>query len=176
MSDQFLGEIRPFAFNFAPQGWALCQGQTLAISQYSALFALIGTYYGGNGTTTFLLPNLQSCVPLSQGTSIQGGTYPIGEFSGAENVTVTMNTMPMHTHTFSGMGANGNDNKPVAAAALANSSTGALYYGPATSLTNLNSNAVSLMPPGGGQPHNNIQPSLAINWCIAMSGIFPTRG
>jgi microcystin-dependent protein len=175
MSDQFLGEIRPFAFNFAPSGWQMCQGQTLAISQFSALFALIGTYYGGNGTTTFQLPNLQSCVPISQGTG-GGGTYVIGELGGAENVTVTMSTMPMHTHTFSGMNANGNDNKPVAGAALANSSNGSFYYGPPSSMTSLNVGAVSLAPVGGGQPHSNIQPYLAINWCIAMSGIFPSRG
>lgn len=175
MSDQFLGEIRPFAFNFAPIGWMMCQGQTLAISQYSALFALIGTYYGGNGTTTFQLPNLQSEVPLGQGTSSQG-TYVIGEDGGTENVTVTTNTMPMHTHTFSGMNGNPNSAQPAAGAALSNNGQGAFFYGAPTSLTSLNVGSVSLAPPGGGQPHSNIQPYLAINWCIALSGIFPSRG
>lgn len=176
MSDQFLGEIRPFAFNFAPTGWMLCQGQTLSIQQYSALFSLIGTYYGGNGTTTFQVPNLQSRVPMSQGTSSAGETYVIGEEAGTESVTVTTSTMPMHNHTFSGMNSNGNDNKPAAGASLANSSNAANYYGPPSSLTSLNVSSVSLAPPGGGLPHNNIQPYLAINWCIALSGTYPARG
>lgn len=175
MSDQFVGEVRPFAFNFAPIGWMICQGQTLAISQYSALFALIGTYYGGNGTTTFQLPNLQSQVPLGQGTG-GGGTYVIGEDGGTENVTVTTSTMPMHTHTFSGMNGAPNSAQPAALSALANNGTGAFFYGPPSSLTSLNVNSVSLAPGGGGQPHSNIQPYLAINWCIALSGIFPVRG
>src|ERR1700722_17412244 len=97
MSTPFLGEIRMFGFNFAPNGWALCNGQTLSISQYSALFALLGTTYGGNGTTTFQLPNLQGQVPIHQGTG-GGGTYGIGEVSGSANVTLLSNQMPLHSH------------------------------------------------------------------------------
>src|SRR5580700_6989581 len=97
MSEPFLGEIRMFGFNFAPNGWALCNGQTLAISQYSALFALLGTTYGGNGTTTFQLPNLQGQVPIHQGNG-GGGTYVIGEASGSPNVTLLNNNMPLHNH------------------------------------------------------------------------------
>jgi len=97
MSTPFLGEIRMFGFNFAPNGWALCNGQTLSISQYAALFSLLGTTYGGNGTTTFQLPNLQGQVPIHQGTG-GGGTYVIGQASGSANVTLLSNQMPAHTH------------------------------------------------------------------------------
>src|SRR5665213_445536 len=101
MSQPFLGEIRMFGGNFAPRGWQLCNGQLLAISQYSALFSILGTTYGGNGTTTFGLPNFQGTVPISQGRAPSGTTYVLGETSGTENVTLLSNQMPMHNHLVS---------------------------------------------------------------------------
>lgn len=175
MTEQFLAQIQPFGFNFAPKGWAMCNGQTLAISQNTALFSLIGTYYGGNGTTTFQLPNLQSRVPLHQGTN-QGEQFVIGEMGGVENVTLTTATMPMHNHTFNGTNAAGNLNRPDAGSALANStaSPGDSFYGPSNSnQVPLNPASVSIV--GSGQAHANIQPYLTLNWCIAQVGIYPSR-
>src|ERR1700739_2904725 len=104
MSSPFLGEVRPWACNFSPRGWAYCAGQILPIQQYTALFALIGTYYGGNGTSTFQLPDLRSPVPIKYGNS-PAGTYVLGETGGVENVQLASQTMPIHTHTFGGTSA-----------------------------------------------------------------------
>jgi microcystin-dependent protein len=172
MGSPFVGEIRPFAFNFAPRGWALCAGQLLPISQNTALFSLIGTYYGGNGTSNFALPDLQGRVPLGQGTS-SFGTFDLGEENGVENVTLLTNQMPAHTHNFIGTSATGNYKYPVTNAALGTSIAGGSYYATASSLTPINPGTVSSV--GGGQPHTNLQPCLAINWCIALQGIFPSR-
>jgi microcystin-dependent protein len=179
MSTPFLGQLQAFGFGFAPVNWALCNGQTLSIAQYSALFALIGTYYGGNGTTNFLLPNLQSRVPMHQGTSPAGNLYNIGQVGGEENVTLNLTTLPAHTHAFVGSSGNGNSIAPEVNGALANvgketGGSGNPYYAPNSPVQGLN--PASLAPVGGNQPHANIQPYLAINWCIAMVGIFPSRG
>jgi len=177
MSQPFLGQLQAFGFGFAPRGWALCNGQTLPISQYAALFALIGTYYGGNGTTNFNLPNLQSRVPMDFG-SFNGNTYPIGQQAGEENVALTISSLPAHNHNFVGAAQGANDSHPAAGAALANvmngTNPGSNYY--TTGGTPLALNLAELAPIGGNQPHANIQPYLAINWCIAMQGIFPSRG
>jgi microcystin-dependent protein len=177
MSTPFLGQIQPLAFGFAPKGWLLCTGQTLAISQYTALFALIGTYYGGNGTTTFQLPNLQSRVPMHQGTSPIGNTYVIGEQGGEENVTLLLNNMPMHNHNFFGAAGNGDKAEPEAGSALATAYQGTTnatsYY--VSNGTPQPLDTASLAPAGSSQPHTNIQPYLTISWCIAMVGVFPTR-
>ena len=172
MTEQFIAQIQPFGFNFAPRGWAMCNGQTLAITQNTALFSLIGTYYGGNGTTTFQLPNLQSRVPVHQGTSSSGEQFVIGEVAGSENVALTLATMPMHSHAFLGVSGNGNAAAPVAGSALASSTDN--FYGPSnSSLVPLNPSSVLVV--GSGLPHPNIQPYLTINWCIAQTGIYPSR-
>ncbi|MGA3311020.1 MAG: tail fiber protein [Xanthobacteraceae bacterium] len=177
MSNPFLGQIQPLGFGFAPKGWMLCNGQTLPVSQYAALFSLLGTQYGGNGTTTFLLPNLQSRVPMHQGTSSTGNSYVVGEQGGEENVTLLLNNMPLHNHNFLGTSQNANASPPENGVALATAYEGTKtpvsYYAPSGAPQPLN--PASLKPNGSGQPHTNIQPYLAINWCIATVGVFPTR-
>jgi microcystin-dependent protein len=177
MSQPFLGEIRMFGFNFAPRGWQLCNGQTLPISQYSALFALLGTTYGGNGTSTFQLPNLQGQVPIHQGTG-GGGTYVQGEASGAPSVTLLSNNMPTHSHLVNAVtGAAGAANTPAgnypAQATINPTTTHVETYSSATQNATMNPNMVATA--GGNVPHNNMQPYLVVNFCIAMEGIFPSR-
>jgi microcystin-dependent protein len=175
MSSPFLGEIRPWACNFAPRGWAMCQGQLLSISQNTALFALIGTFYGGNGTTNFALPDLRGRVPMKFGTDPSGNIYNIGEVAGEENITLLSTQMPIHTHTLSGTSVNTNRSKPADGCALGTSTGGNAYYAASnSSLTPINPGTVSTYT-GGNQPHSNVQPYQAINWCIAMNGIFPSR-
>jgi microcystin-dependent protein len=176
MAEPFIGQIQPFGFNFAPRNWALCNGQILSISQNTALFSLLGTMYGGNGTTNFALPNLQSRVPLHMGQQ-QGITYFQGEESGAETVTLTINTMPGHNHAFAGTSDPANSVDTAAGASLAAvakpSPPAGSYYAVDTAPQPINPASISMT--GGNLPHNNIQPYQAINWCIALSGIFPTR-
>ncbi len=175
MSSPFVGEVRAWACNFAPKGWAMCQGQILAIQQYTALFSLIGTYYGGNGTSNFQLPELRGRVPMKFGTDRTGNVYTIGETSGVEQVTINSQQMPVHTHVFGGTNATGADDKPKPGAALGTSSKGDAYYAASNSTTTtINVGTVSPYS-GGTQPHTNIQPYQAINWCIALSGIYPAR-
>jgi microcystin-dependent protein len=178
MADNFLGEIRIFGCNFAPSGWAMCNGAILAISQNTALFSLLGTQYGGNGQTTFALPNLQGRVPVGQGQGPGLSPYTIGEADGVENVTVNGNEMPAHNHPLFGTASAANDKRPKAGSAFATStragpvSPGDNYYAAGT-LAPLNAATVQLT--GGSQPHTNLQPFLACNFCIALTGIFPSR-
>jgi len=173
MSDQYLGEIRMFAGNFAPQGWALCNGQILPISQNTALFSLIGTYYGGDGVQTFALPNLQSRVPVHQGQGPGLSPYVIGQAGGNENVTLTLAQMPQHNHTMGTLSAPGTASRPNTQL-LAQPTSGNLY-GPAPSDGSaLNQAAISSA--GSSQPHTNIQPYLAVTFIIALVGIYPSRG
>ncbi len=176
MTQPFIGQIQPFAFNFAPRHWALCNGQILSIAQNTALFSLLGTQYGGNGQTTFALPDLQSRVPMHVGTS-PFGTYTQGEEAGEEQVTLDISGLPFHNHPFLGATDNANDTQPASGAALAHiqqaSAPGDSYYAPDTAPQPLNATSVSLT--GGNQPHSNLQPYLAINWCIALYGIYPSR-
>jgi microcystin-dependent protein len=171
MSDQYLGEIRMVAFNFAPYGWALCNGQTLSISQNTALFSLIGTYYGGDGVTTFQLPNLQSRVPIHQGQGLGLSPYVIGQVGGTESVTLTTQQMPQHNHNMNVLGINATSNK-AANNYLADSTSGNIYTSNNPNTT-LNPNAISYQ--GSSQPHNNIQPYLCITFVIALQGIYPSR-
>ncbi len=170
MSDQYLGEIRMFGGNFAPYGWALCNGQLLSISQNTALFSLIGTYYGGDGVTTFALPNLQSRIPLHQGQGVGLSPYVIGQNGGTENVTLTSQQMPQHNHSVQVFNAPGNTNK-AGGNYLADSTSGNAYQ--AAQNSTLNTGAVSFS--GNSQPHNNIQPYLCITFIIALQGIYPSR-
>lgn len=179
MAEAYLGEIRTFAFNFAPAGWQQCNGQTLAISSYSALFALVGTYYGGNGTSTFQLPNLQSRVGIHQGTGAGLSTYVIGQASGAETVALLLNNMPQHNHLIASSASQGTSstpggNIPASAIYIAGlQKEPVLSYATSSDGSTLASNAVSIS--GGSVPHSNIQPYLCLNFCIAMQGIFPSR-
>jgi microcystin-dependent protein len=177
MAEAFLGEIRMFGFNFAPQGWAMCNGQLLSISQNDALFALLGTTYGGNGTTTFGLPNLQSRVPIHQGQGSGLSPYPIGAFGGVENVTLTVSQTAAHTHLVYADGDVPSNNSPSPSGnALATFATGGDIYATAAGLKKaVTMNPLMIAAAGGGQPHGNIQPYLVVNFCIALVGIFPSR-
>ena len=178
MSQPFVGEIRMVGFNFNPRGWQLCNGQLLPISQYSALFALLGTTYGGNGTTTFALPNLQSRVPIHQGTGPGLSTYVIGGAGGVENVTLLNNQMPAHNHMVNCQTATGTVTAPAGnypAGNQVNRDTGVAVdttFDPATTGT-MNPAVIGLA--GGSQPHANLQPYLTVNFIIAIDGIFPSR-
>ncbi len=174
--DAFIGMIAMFGFNFAPRGWMLCNGQLLSISSNTALFSLLGTTYGGNGTTTFALPNLQSRVPVGMGTGPGLSNYQIGQTGGTENVTLLSTQMPQHNHIMTASG-DGPTQATASGASLASQGrTGGtmpvVYANGATTPVDMAS-ATSLA--GGNQPHSNLQPYLAINYSIATQGIFPSR-
>jgi len=158
-----------FAGNFAPAGWLLCQGQTLAISQYTTLFQLIGTTYGGDGVSTFNLPNLSSRVPMHQGTSL-GSNYVLGQMAGEESVTLTTQQIPSHTHAM--LCATSSSNTPSPPGAFCGV-TGSNAY--AATPANANMNVASVSSTGGSQPHDNLMPFLAINFIISYLGIFPSQ-
>jgi microcystin-dependent protein len=176
MTQPFLGQIQMFGFNFAPRFWALCDGQILSISANTALFSLLGTTYGGNGVSTFALPNLQSRVPMHVGTDPNSGVnYVLGEQAGAESVQLPLTEMPSHNHSFSGTSSAANDKRPMTGAAFAQTNPGGFFYGPQTSgVIAINPNTVAPYS-GGEQAHTNLQPYLTLNFCIAMNGIFPSR-
>ncbi len=166
--DPYLGEIAMFAFNFTPYGWMPCDGRLLAISQYSALYSLLGTQYGGNGTTNFALPNLNGRFPLCL-----SGTHTQGEQGGSETVTLTQTQMPAHTHAASASSAQANQRGP-GGNVLAREAMGqdAVYSSQSPDVT-MSGNAVGMA--GGGQAHNNMPPYLSLNFCIAVEGVFPQR-
>lgn len=174
--DPFVAEIRIFPFNFAPTGWAFCDGQLLPISQNTALFSLLGTFYGGDGKSTFALPNLQGSVPIHAGQG-QGLTERfLGEVSGVESITLLESEIPAHAHGVGRALADaGNTISPVNsvwAQSAAGRGAAALYKdGSPTGTVNI----LSLNIAGGGLPHNNMQPYLTLNFCIALQGIFPQR-
>jgi microcystin-dependent protein len=172
MSDFFIGQIMMCGFDFTPRYFAQCSGQLLAINQNQALFSLLGTQFGGNGVNTFALPDLRGRTPLSIGQSASsGGNYAIGQQGGAEFVTLTQQNMPTHQHQIQASSAVGNGRNP-RNGLLATSPTSAVYGAPSGNST-LNSS--TLAPAGGGQAHENRQPYLTLNFCIALSGIFPSR-
>ncbi|SFD15490.1 Microcystin-dependent protein [Chitinophaga sp. CF118] len=179
--DNFIGEIRLFGFDRTPRGWAVCSGQLMSISQNSALFSLLGVYYGGDGITTFALPNLNGRAIIGEGSSLSGTTYPIGSVGGTENVTLTTNNIPSHNHLVS---ANiSYDLGSPSANYFANANT-------STNVGNKNKATVNLFAPQGGTPaplapaitssggsipHENRMPFLVMNYCIATIGIYPSR-
>jgi microcystin-dependent protein len=180
MAEPFVGQITVYGFNFAPRGWLQCNGQTLAISQYTALFSLLGTYYGGNGTSNFQVPNFQGNVPVNQGTGSGLSPYSLGQSTGVQNVTITSSTMAGHNHSLVASTTDGNVAKSAGnqlAKAFTGSKGGASYTGNYLSTTAPNQNIAptSLSLVGGNQPHNNMQPYLALNFCIALTGVFPSR-
>jgi microcystin-dependent protein len=169
MTDQFVGEIRVVGFNFAPQGWALCNGQILPINQNTALFSLLGTQYGGDGRTTFALPNLQNNTPVDQGNGPGLTPRPIGESGGEAQVTLTSAQIPSHNHPAQAVAAPGNQVGPTGH--LTGEVRGYLY----APVANGQMSASALQQTGGGQPHNNLPPYLVVNFIIALVGIFPPR-
>jgi microcystin-dependent protein len=179
MSSFYLGQITMFGFNFAPRGWAWCNGQTMAIAQNQALFALLGTSYGGNGTTTFLLPNLQAAVPICEGQGPGLSSYVLGQVGGNANVTLLLNQMPQHNHTLNATKTNAT--QPTLTGNITATPTvgspPAFYATSSQSapLTFVNLNAGACGITGQSQPHSNLMPSLSINFCIALTGIFPSR-
>ena len=174
MSDAFVAEIRIFPFNFAPTGWAFCSGQLMPISQNTALFSLLGTMYGGDGKSTFALPDLQGNAPLFWGQGPGLSLYDQGQVGGLETVTLIQSEMPIHAHQASGAAGNGPTSP-------ANNTWGqGAGRTPPPVYVNGNPNvqmaAVTVQIAGSSLPHNNMQPYLALNFCIAMQGIFPPRG
>ncbi|MBP6616550.1 MAG: phage tail protein [Burkholderiales bacterium RIFCSPHIGHO2_01_FULL_64_960] len=173
--ESFIGDIRLFAGTFAPRGWMLCNGAVLSISQYDTLFSLIGTTYGGDGQSTFALPDLRGRVPVGQGQGPGLTNRVIGEVYGSENVTLVPNQMPQHTHTLNASTATATSAQP--AGQLFAQTGSDKFYGPppATDPQPQAMAANAVTPAGGSQPHTNIMPSMAINYIIAVEGIYPTR-
>jgi microcystin-dependent protein len=183
MTQPYVGQLQLFGFNYAPVGWALCQGQLLPIAQNAALYSILGTNFGGNGQTTFGLPNLQgiAAVGAGQGTGLSG--YAVGQIEGATSVTVTSSTMPMHNHNLMASSATGTSVN-VAGNQLGVCQVGGGKQGPTYAAQIYSSNpgsattglaAKALAITGGGLPHNNMQPYLTLSWVIALQGIFPSR-
>jgi microcystin-dependent protein len=177
MSDPFIAEIRMFGGNFAPTGWALCNGQLMSISMDTApLFSLLGTTYGGDGVTTFGLPNLQGSAPVQAGQGAGLSLRVLGEVGGSPTVTLLQSQMPQHTHTALAFDDSGDSTDPTArtwAQALEGGVGDALYS--AGPVPNLTMGEQTVMPTGGSQPHNNMQPYLTVTFIIALQGIFPQR-
>lgn len=171
MSEPFVGEIRMFAGNFAPRGWALCDGQLLAVSQNDALFSLLGTIYGGDGRTTFGLPDLRGRVPLHAGSGPGLTPRALGSRGGSENETLTVNQLPGHSHQLSASSSIAGDSNP-AGNFLGRTTNLDLYSGD-TPDSGLAGSAVSAT--GGGQGHTNLMPFLCVNFIIALFGIYPSR-
>jgi microcystin-dependent protein len=170
MADQFVAEIRMFAGNYAPKGWAFCNGQLLPISQNTALFSLLGTTYGGDGKSNFALPNLQACIPMQHGQGPGLTLRDLGESGGSASVTLTQAEMPQHAHALRAA-ASAAQNSP--AGNVLGESAATKIYGPAASLVPMADAAIA--PVGGGLPHENRQPYLAVTFIIALQGIYPPR-
>jgi microcystin-dependent protein len=176
MSDQFVAEIRIFPFNFPPTGWAFCDGQIMPISQNTALFSLLGTTYGGDGRSTFALPNVQGSAIMQPGQGQGLSLRDLGQKSGVESITLLVTEIPVHTHNLLANNVDpANLTVPRSDAAVGTSTGGSMYVSgtPLPPLVNMAFQALS--PAGGGLPHNNMQPYLTLNFCIALQGIFPQR-
>jgi len=169
MSQPFIGEVRAVGFTFAPVGWAFCHGALQSIAENSTLFNLIGTTYGGDGQQTFALPNLQSRIPIHQGSN-GVSTYVIGAQGGVENVTINLNQFPAHTHPLQGSSSDASSNLP-----SGNTLGGGVSAYNTVAPTLALNNATIGFSGGGTQPHNNLQPYLVLNWVIALFGIYPSQ-
>jgi microcystin-dependent protein len=172
MADPFVAEIRIFPFGFAPTGWALCDGQLIPISQNTSLFSLLGTTYGGDGKSTFALPDLQGSAPMHPGQGPGLSLHDLGEVGGSETVTLLQSEVPLHSHAWQASNSDATDQTP-AGELMAVGTGGITTYAQPSALTALGAQAVA--PVGGGQPHNNMQPYLTLNFCIALQGVFPPR-
>ena len=174
MSNPFLAEIRMLGCNFAPTGWATCDGQILPISQNTALFALLGTSYGGDGKSTFALPDLQDSVPIHWGQGAGLSQYSLGQQGGEPIVTLLVSEMPFHTHNMSAYASDPADNRiPAPNMSLGAPAVGNVYSSTASGLTQMAPQALAVA--GGSLPHNNMMPYLTVNFCIALQGVFPQR-
>jgi microcystin-dependent protein len=171
MADPFVAEIRIFPFNFAPKGWAWCDGQLMPLSQNTALFSLLGTTYGGNGKSNFALPDLQGRAPMHPGQGPGLSLHDLGETGGSETVSLLESEIPAHLHNLSTSAADGISQSPAGEKLAAGIGIG--QYAAPDALTQLNPNA--LAPAGGDAPHNNMQPYLTFYFCIALQGVFPPR-
>jgi len=178
MSAPFIGEIRMAGFNFAPSGWALCQGQLLPISQNPALFTLIGTTYGGDGQNTFQLPDLQGRIPINQGQAPGLSPYLMGQRAGSEAVTLVSAQMPSHIHSLlanadAASSANPTSGYLARASVPSLPSANVMVYAPVATLAPMNGQTIG--PTGGNQPHDNVMPFQCVNFIICLEGIFPTQ-
>ena len=179
MTQPFLGQITVYPYTFPPRGWMDCAGQLLPISQYTALFSLLGTYYGGNGVNNFALPDLQGRVGISQGTAPGGSTYVIGEDGGTENVILAGNQLAVHSHSLNATTAHGSSQTPggnllaTGEAGSGREASTANIYAAANPTVPLTPSSIA--PAGTAGPHNNVQPFLGLRYCIALAGVFPSR-
>ncbi|MGZ5435475.1 MAG: phage tail protein [Pyrinomonadaceae bacterium] len=174
MSDPFVAEIRMFAGNFAPKGWATCDGQLLPISQNTALFSLLGTYYGGDGKSTFALPNFQGSTPIGQGQGSGLSEYFLGQQGGSQFVTLLQSELPFHNHFIQAYTGDPADSRnPTPTASLGTPSPGNFYNPTTASLATMAPQALS--PAGSSLPHNNMMPYLTVTFILAMQGVFPQR-
>jgi microcystin-dependent protein len=170
--DPFVAEIRIFPFNFAPKGWAFCDGQLLPLSQNTALFSLLGTTYGGDGKSNFALPNMQGNAPMHPGQGPGLSLHDLGETGGSDTVSLLESEIPSHTHLLHAYGSDPSDHFNPTGTSLARSN-GGNTWGAASNLVAFAPQAIA--PAGGSQPHNNMQPYLTLNFCIALQGVFPPR-
>ena len=181
MSEPFLGQITIYPYNFAPYQWADCAGQFLSISQYTALFSLLGTQFGGNGTSNFALPDLQGRVGISQGSAAGGSTYVMGEEGGQENVTLLASQLGVHSHSLNATTARGAFQSPggnllaTGEAGSGRDASTASIYNSASPNTTLTASSIALAGAASPVPHNNVQPFLTLRYCIALAGVFPSR-
>jgi microcystin-dependent protein len=173
MADPFVAEIRIFPFNFAPKGWAWCDGQLLPLSQNTALFSLLGTTYGGDGKSNFALPDLQGQAPMHPGQGPGLSLHDLGETGGSETVTLLESEIPSHSHALMSNPAPGNRTNPVGNSIAR--AAGATPYLPPAGAPLVNMSNQALPPAGGGQPHNNLMPYLTFYFCIALQGVYPPR-
>jgi microcystin-dependent protein len=176
--DPFVAEIRIFPFNFPPKGWAFCDGQLLPISQNTALFSLLGTTYGGNGKSNFALPNLQGNAPMHPGQGPGLSLHDLGETGGSTTVTLLESEMPLHSHAANSVSGNrvqGQVGTPGPTVLLAHAAGNTNAYTSGQTTTNQPMNPNMIAPVGGSLPHNNMQPYLALNFCIALQGVYPPR-
>jgi microcystin-dependent protein len=175
MSNPFLAEIRIFTGNFAPKGWAQCDGQLMPISQNTALFSLLGTTYGGDGKSTFALPNMQGNAPMQPGQGPGLSLRDLGEVGGEDNVTLLQTEMPSHSHGVQGSTGGNASNNPVGNAWAGGQKGFGNVYAPTGGNANVQMNPFAVSIAGGGLPHNNLMPFLCLNFIIALQGVFPAR-
>src|SRR5215831_12239032 len=172
MANPFIAEIRIFPFNFAPKGWAFCDGQLMSISQNTALFSLLGTTYGGDGKSNFALPNMQGNAPMHPGQGPGLSLHDLGEAGGSDTVTLLESEMPQHSHALTASNRQGTDQSPINEI-FAGGIGGINQYAAPGSIMSLAN--VTVAPAGADQPHNNMMPYLTLNFCIALQGVFPPR-
>ncbi|QOZ30860.1 phage tail protein [Bradyrhizobium sp. CCBAU 53421] len=175
MADPFVAEIRIFPFNFAPKGWAFCNGQLVPISQNTALFSLLGTTYGGNGTSNFALPNMQGNAPLAPGQGPGLSLYDLGESGGSDTVTLLQSELASHPHNMMAINLEADQAAPTPTRGIARSVNGAVYVAgtPTPTLVQMSPDMIGLT--GSGLPHNNLMPYLTLSFCIALQGVYPPR-